>query len=62
MNIFFLKIVSPVCSALLDLYGSDVRPMIVTRATVPGDGRWSGRWLGDNSSGWKDLELSIIGS
>ena len=36
--------------------------MVITRSTVPGTGRYSGRWLGDNTSNWPHLRYSIIGN
>ena len=41
--------------------GGNKRSMVITRSTVPGTGKYSGRWLGDNNSNWPDLRYSIIG-
>lgn len=35
------------------------RPFIISRATSPGQGTWSGHWSGDIRSSWEDLRLSI---
>ena len=35
--------------------------MVVSRSTYPGSAQHTGRWLGDNASRWKDLQLSIVG-
>ena len=37
------------------------RPFLISRSTFPSSGRWSGHWLGDNSSKWKYMLLSIQG-
>lgn len=35
------------------------RPFIISRATSPGQGVWSGHWSGDILSSWEDMRLSI---
>uniref|UniRef100_UPI00398EBB98 lysosomal alpha-glucosidase-like n=1 Tax=Pristiophorus japonicus TaxID=55135 RepID=UPI00398EBB98 len=37
------------------------RPFVISRSTFPSQGRYSGHWLGDNKSQWKDMYFSIPG-
>ncbi|XP_024914210.1 lysosomal alpha-glucosidase [Cynoglossus semilaevis] len=37
------------------------RPFVISRSTFPSQGVFSGHWLGDNRSQWKDLYTSIAG-
>jgi lysosomal alpha-glucosidase len=38
-----------------------VRPLIISRSTFPGAGRFAGHWLGDNCATWEDLRASLPG-
>uniref|UniRef100_A0A3B3SMS2 Alpha glucosidase 2 n=1 Tax=Paramormyrops kingsleyae TaxID=1676925 RepID=A0A3B3SMS2_9TELE len=46
-------------SALKRILGK--RPFVISRSTFPSQGLYSGHWLGDNQSRWKDLHTSICG-
>lgn len=46
-------------SALIHIRGK--RPFVISRSTFPSQGRYSGHWLGDNRSQWKDMYYSIPG-
>ncbi|KAM4603471.1 lysosomal alpha-glucosidase isoform 2-T3 [Polymixia lowei] len=37
------------------------RAFVISRSTFPSHGAYSGHWLGDNRSQWKDLYVSIAG-
>lgn len=46
-------------SALIQIRGK--RPLVISRSTFPSQGQYSGHWLGDNRSQWKDMYYSIPG-
>jgi len=37
------------------------RTVVISRSTFASSGRYTGHWLGDNSAGWSDLQVAIIG-
>ncbi|XP_062304684.1 lysosomal alpha-glucosidase isoform X2 [Osmerus eperlanus] len=37
------------------------RALVISRSTFPSQGLYSGHWLGDNRSTWKDMYMSISG-
>lgn len=37
------------------------RPVVLSRSTYPGSGKYAVHWLGDNTSAWSHLKMSIIG-
>ena len=39
----------------------DKRPVVLSRSTYPGSGKYAVHWLGDNSATWEDMRMSIIG-
>lgn len=60
-----LLLIFPVCvcvcvSALKRILAK--RPFVISRSTFPSQGKYSGHWLGDNRSQWKDLYMSIPGT
>ncbi|XP_043945694.1 lysosomal alpha-glucosidase-like [Protopterus annectens] len=38
------------------------RPFVISRSTYPSQGRYSGHWLGDNRSQWKEMYWSVSGT
>ncbi|XP_027730072.1 lysosomal alpha-glucosidase-like isoform X2 [Vombatus ursinus] len=59
-NLYGLMEAKATASALIAIRGK--RPFIISRSTFPSQGRYSGHWLGDNRSEWKDMYWSIPGS
>ncbi|XP_037793117.1 maltase-glucoamylase, intestinal-like [Penaeus monodon] len=37
------------------------RPVVLSRSTFPGSGKYAVHWLGDNAADWKQMHMSIIG-
>lgn len=37
------------------------RSLVISRSTFPSSGRYTGHWLGDNTSDYPDMKNSIIG-
>ncbi|NXD21371.1 LYAG glucosidase, partial [Spelaeornis formosus] len=58
-NLYGLMEAKATASALVKIRGK--RPFIISRSTFPSQGRYSGHWLGDNRSQWKDMYYSIPG-
>ncbi|XP_029433338.1 lysosomal alpha-glucosidase-like isoform X2 [Rhinatrema bivittatum] len=58
-NLYGLMEAKATASALIKLRGK--RPFVISRSTFPSQGRYSGHWLGDNRSQWKDMYWSISG-
>ncbi|NWX89039.1 LYAG glucosidase, partial [Nothoprocta pentlandii] len=58
-NLYGLMEAKATASALIQIRGK--RPLIISRSTFPSQGRYSGHWLGDNQSQWKDMYYSIPG-
>ncbi|NXA75611.1 LYAG glucosidase, partial [Thryothorus ludovicianus] len=58
-NLYGLMEAKATASALVKIRGK--RPFLISRSTFPSQGRYSGHWLGDNRSQWKDMYYSIPG-
>uniref|UniRef100_A0A672U1E2 P-type domain-containing protein n=1 Tax=Strigops habroptila TaxID=2489341 RepID=A0A672U1E2_STRHB len=58
-NLYGLMEAKATASALMQIHGK--RPFVISRSTFPSQGRYSGHWLGDNQSQWKDMYYSIPG-
>ncbi|XP_065588967.1 lysosomal alpha-glucosidase-like isoform X2 [Cyrtonyx montezumae] len=58
-NLYGLKEAEATARALIQIRGK--RPFVISRSTFPSQGRYSGHWLGDNRSQWKDMYYSIPG-
>ncbi|NWU25668.1 LYAG glucosidase, partial [Dyaphorophyia castanea] len=58
-NLYGLMEAKATASALIQIRRK--RPFIISRSTFPSQGRYSGHWLGDNRSQWKDMYYSIPG-
>ena len=50
----------PVFSAVREVL-SGKRSMVLSRSTFAGSGKFTGHWLGDNFSQWKNMADSIVG-
>ncbi|XP_047222103.1 lysosomal alpha-glucosidase [Girardinichthys multiradiatus] len=58
-NLYGLMEAKATASALKRILAK--RPFVISRSTFPSHGLYSGHWLGDNRSLWKDLYTSIAG-
>uniref|UniRef100_A0A7M4FH22 Integrator complex subunit 1 n=1 Tax=Crocodylus porosus TaxID=8502 RepID=A0A7M4FH22_CROPO len=58
-NLYGLMEAKATASALIQIRGK--RPFVISRSTFPSQGRYSGHWLGDNRSEWKDMSWSVPG-
>ncbi|XP_038618803.1 lysosomal alpha-glucosidase-like [Tachyglossus aculeatus] len=58
-NLYGLMEAKATASALISIRGK--RPFVISRSTFPSQGKYSGHWLGDNRSEWKDMYWSIPG-
>ncbi|XP_034987341.2 lysosomal alpha-glucosidase isoform X1 [Zootoca vivipara] len=58
-NLYGLMEAKATASALVKIRGK--RPFVISRSSFPSQGRYSGHWLGDNRSEWKDMVCSIPG-
>jgi len=38
------------------------RPFIISRSTFPGQGKYAGKWLGDNAATYEDMQRSVTGT
>lgn len=47
-------------NTLIHILGNQ-RPMVLSRSTFPGTGRYAAHWLGDNNSSWSQMRDSIPG-
>ncbi|KAK7929600.1 hypothetical protein WMY93_005995 [Mugilogobius chulae] len=56
-SLYGLQEASATYSALIQLLGK--RPFVISRSSFPGQGQYSGHWLGDNRSTWRDMAASI---
>nr|XP_008162912.2 lysosomal alpha-glucosidase-like isoform X1 [Chrysemys picta bellii] len=58
-NLYGLMEAKATASALIQIRGK--RPLVISRSTFPSQGRYSGHWLGDNRSKWKEMYWSVPG-